>query len=300
MKKKSLLFSIVFTALHLSLAAQTYSFKVLVNKGKNEIKTGTTWQAIKVGSSLNANDEIKVAQNSYVGLVHVSGKPIELKEAKTYKVSELTKKVSAGSSVVTKYTDFILSSNEKSKNNLQATGAVHRGGSELPVYLPVTPELAVFYNSKQIIGFDKHGYQGPFTATFSSLFGDELKEVQSQDSTISIDLDGREFKNEDNVMVKIISNSDRKQSDDFTLKRLSKADRARIESLHAEIAAITSEESAMSKLVLASFYEKNNLYIDAATAYQEAIKLAPDVSAYREYYNDFLIRTKIKEFIKKD
>ena len=57
---------------------QDYTFKVLANKGSNEIKTGDTWQAVKTGASLKTGDEIKITENSYLGLVHATGKPMEL------------------------------------------------------------------------------------------------------------------------------------------------------------------------------------------------------------------------------
>ena len=59
MKKKLALF--VFALIGFVQAmAQDYTFKVLVNKGKNEIKAGSGWQVIKVGSSLKSDDELKV------------------------------------------------------------------------------------------------------------------------------------------------------------------------------------------------------------------------------------------------
>ncbi len=48
--------------------AQTYAFKVLINKGKNEVKTGNNWQAVKVGESLQSADELRVPENAYIGL----------------------------------------------------------------------------------------------------------------------------------------------------------------------------------------------------------------------------------------
>ena len=41
---------------------------------------------------------------------------------------------------------------------------------------------------------------------------------------------------------------------------------------------------------MAGYYEENLLIIDALTAYQEAIKLAPDVSLYSDSYKEFLKR----------
>ena len=122
--------------------AQDYAFKVLVNKGRNELKSGNNWQQLKVGLSLKSADELKISENSYLGLVHVSGKALELKESGNYKVVDLAAKVNGGSNVLNKYTDFILSSATAPKNRLAATGAVDRGEDNIQVYLP-TSELAV-------------------------------------------------------------------------------------------------------------------------------------------------------------
>jgi hypothetical protein len=299
MKNKIFFFSFVFVLTQLSVVAQNYSFKVLVNKGKNEVKSGNNWNAIKVGASLSEKDEIKVGSNAYIGLVHVTGKPLELKEENTYKVADLAKKISTGSSVLTKYTDFILSSNTTAKNNMNATGAVHRGPKELKVYLPTVAAQAVFYNSHQVINWDNEGLKGPFTVTFSTLFEDELKRIKTSENTVTIDLSSSEFQNEDNIMVIVTADSDAKQSAKYTLKRLSKSDKIKIENLLQEISSSTADETALNKFILAGFYEENNLLIDAATNYLDAIKLAPEVAEYKQYYHDFLLRTGVKTLEKK-
>ncbi|WP_333819045.1 hypothetical protein [Ohtaekwangia sp.] len=277
------------------VTAQEVAFKVLVNKGKNEVKSGANWQTIKVGSSLKAVDELKVAENSYVGLVHVSGKPLEVKQAGKYKVSDLAAKVSGGSSVLNKYADFILSSNTQKVNSMQATGAVHRG-SIIPLYLPIATQNPAIYNDEIIINWDAEKIPGPYIVKFKSLFDEELAKKQTNENSISINLADADFANEDNILVTVESKADpNKVSEVYTLKRLSKADKARIKNLLNEIAAQTEEETALNKLVLAGFYEQNSLLIDAITAYQEAIKLAPDVPTFKDAYNDFLIRNKLKD-----
>ena len=120
--------------------AQSYTFKVLANRGDNKIKTGEEWKPLKTGASLKAQDELIVSNDAYLGLVHASGKTMELRDAGNHKVSDLAKKVSqGGSSVASKYADFVLSkmSAEGKKNRLSATGAVHRGlGDPINIYLP--------------------------------------------------------------------------------------------------------------------------------------------------------------------
>src|ERR1044071_7035943 len=143
-----------------------YAFKVLANKGTNEIKSGNTWVAVKTGAALHKDDELKLAENSYIGLVSVTGKPLELKSAGSYSVVELLNKVSQKDpSVLNKYTDFILSSNsaEAKKNRLSATGGSHRGPvKELKLNLPDNSKTEVF-NNTVIITWEKSS--GPYVVT---------------------------------------------------------------------------------------------------------------------------------------
>jgi hypothetical protein len=86
-----------FTFLLILLASaafsQDYAFKVLANKGNNEVKTGASWTPLKTGATLRTGDELKLSENAYLGLVHVKGKPLELKLAGVYKVAELAAQV---------------------------------------------------------------------------------------------------------------------------------------------------------------------------------------------------------------
>src|SRR5688572_21910418 len=102
MDMKTRKLTLVFGFLFISslVLGQDYSFKVLANKGSNEVKSGDTWSPLKTGATLKKGDELKLAENSYVGLVHSSGKPMELKLAGAHKVDELAAKVGGGTSVL--------------------------------------------------------------------------------------------------------------------------------------------------------------------------------------------------------
>ena len=275
--------------------AQDYTFRVLINKGKNEMKTRSGWQQVKVGSSLQTSDEVKIVENAYLGLVHTSGKALEVKESGRYTVTELAARVSGGTSVVNKYTDFILSANTEAKNKLAATGAVSRGTDNIKVYLP-RPDNSVVYNDRVRIAWEPEGPQKSYEVIFKSMFGDELAVLETTGNFVSIDLGDRSFENEDNIIVTVAEKGTAgKSSEEYTLKKLSRADKDRIRAAYSEIAESTGEESAINKLLIAGFYEENNLLIDAIGAYQEAIQLAPDVPSYEEAYNDFLLRNGLKK-----
>jgi len=279
--------------------AQTYAFKVLINKGKNEVKAGNNWQAVKVGESLQSADEIRVPENAYIGLVHISGKPLELKQAGKYKVADLAGKVNGGTTVLNKYTDFILSTNEK-KTGIAATGAVHRG-NEVLLDLPRSENKPVqIYNPEVIVAWEKSDkLPAPYIVKFTSMFDDVLLQQETSANSITVNLDDKQFAKETNVLVQVISKADaNKASVTYTLQRASKVDRDRIKTNLGDISTQVEEPTAINKYVLAGVYEKNNLLIDAITAYQQAIQLAPDVPMYKEDYEAFLVRNKIRDIKK--
>jgi hypothetical protein len=276
-----------------SAYCQDYAFKVLVNKGKNEVKSVNGWEPIKTGASLKKDDEVKVENNAYLGLVHVTGKPLELKQAGKYKVIDLAAKIGGATSVINKYTDFILSANVEKKNKLSATGAVHRGTKGVKIYLPA-PEMSVVFNNKVTFSWQKGN--APYILVLKSMFGDELVKMETSDTTYTVNLSEPKFVNEDNIMIDVYPKSEpsqKKENPEYVLKKLSKADRDRIKVLLNDVSSISPEQNALSKLIMAGFYEQNKLIIDAGSAYLEAIKLAPDVAQYQEDYRTFLIRNAI-------
>ena len=271
------------------LSAQDYTFKVLINKGQNEIKSGNDWIAIKVGESLQSTDELRISQNGYLGLVHVSGKPLEVKKAGVHKVADLAGSLTPGSSVLHKYTDFILSSKTENNSSLTATGAVYRGDFDIKVYLPKSQN--VVYSDDVIIAWAKDAKAKKYIVKFNSMFGDELEKREVADTTFSLKLDGARLLKEDNILVEVSDAGDaRRVSETFVLKKLSSADKKRINTSLREIAAQMKEATALNQLLLAAFYEQNSLLIDASTALQQAIRLAPNIPDFQEAYRDFLVR----------
>lgn len=300
MKTRKLTLILLLFASSSVVLAQDYAFKVLANKGTNEVKSGESWQPLRTGASLRSSDEVKLADNAYIGLVHASGKPMELKQAGNYKVSELAAKVGAGSSVLNKYTDFILSSNsaEAKKNRLSATGAVHRGDNEagaIKVFLPEKQYSSIF-NPVAIVNWDGTKVAGPYVVTVKNMFEDELTKIETPENSIRIDLSDPKISSENAIFVEVSSKTDAKQvSQPYLIKKLSAADQEKIKKLLGEINTEVQDQNALNKLILAGFYEGNNLFIDAITAYEEAVKLAPDVPTYKEAYDEFMLRHGLKK-----
>jgi hypothetical protein len=299
MKIRTLTLIFAFVAASTFVSGQDYAFKVLANKGANEVKSGEAWQPLKTGASLRSSDEVKLADNAYIGLVHKSGRPIEVKQAGAHKISDLEKKVGVGSSVLNKYTDFILSSNsaEAKKNRLSATGAVHRATETAAIKL-ILPENqhSGIYNTKAVINWEGSKVAGPYIVTLRNMFDDELTKIETPETTIQIDLSDPKFVNENAILVEVSAKADEKQiSKQHLIKRLPAADQQKVKKSLNEIMGEVQEQTALNQLILAGFFEENNLLIDAITAYEDAIKLAPDVPSYQEAYDEFLLRQNLKK-----
>jgi hypothetical protein len=300
MKTIKLSLGLGFLMLSTLVFGQDYAFKVLANKGTNEVKSGDAWQPLKTGASLKKTDELKLGDNSYIGLVHASGKPVELKQAGTHKVSEIEQKLGTGSSVLNKYTDFILSSNsaESKKNKLSATGAVHRGpvgetASAIKLLLPESQHTGIF-NSQAVINWE--GGNGPYIVILRDMFEDELARIETPENSIKVDLTNPKYAASNAIFVEVSAKADPKVvSKRHLIKKLPQGEHDNVKNSLNEIMGEVSEQNALNKYIMAGFYEEHNLFIDAIAAYEEAIRLAPDVPTYKEAYDDFLLRHGLKQ-----
>ena len=275
--------------------AQGYTFKVLANKGDNKVKSGSEWQALKTGSSLNDTDELQVSADAYLGLVHSSGKTLELKEAGNHKVSDLAAKInSSGSSVASKYADFVLSkmSAESKKNRLSATGAVHRGTNDaIKVFLPSS--VGVF-SDKAIVRWDSLEGNNTYKVTLKNMFEDVLLSIETNNPNVELNLNDEKIAKENVVLLSVVNKNDETvKSGTYAIKKLPAADSEKVKAALSELMSEVDQETALNKYILAGFYEENNLLADALTSYEEAMQLAPEVESYKEAYLEFLLRNRL-------
>lgn len=297
MKTRKLSLVVAFVLSSAFVFAQDYSFKVLASKGANEVKSGGIWQPLKTGASLNATDELKVGENAYLGLISAEGTPVELRKAETIKVADIPVKKSG--SALNKYTDFILSSNaETKKNKLGATGAVVRDVKESKAIAIMLPEkdFPYVYNKSVIINWDGEKVQGPYVVTIKDMFEEPISKFETPEVSFTLDMSDAKFASQTAVFVEVNSKADPKLgSSRYYIKPMPVAEREKVKKQLDEILGDVSEETALNKIYLARFFEENNLLIDAIGEYEKAVKLAPDVPTFKEYYDDFLYRRGMKK-----
>jgi hypothetical protein len=128
------------------------------------------------------------------------------------------------------------------------------------------------------------------------MFDDELAKIETPETTITLDMKDARYVKENAILIEVKSKADPRQvSSQHLIKRLMPSDIEKIKTSLNEIMVEVSDQTALNKFILAGFYEENNLYIDAIASYEEAIKLAPDVTTFKESYDEFLLRHGMKK-----
>ncbi|MCE2998099.1 MAG: hypothetical protein LW863_21070, partial [Flammeovirgaceae bacterium] len=155
------------------------------------------------------------------------------------------------------------------------------------------------YNNTVVVSWEYNKNEAPYIVTVKNMFDDELMTLETPENLVQIDRSNPKLGNEDALLVVVKSKTDKSMiSKSKLIKKLSTNRQEAVKLLIDEMGAEIKEETALNKFIMAGFYEENKLLIDAITAYEEAIKLAPDVPTYKEAYEEFLLRNNLKEVIK--
>lgn len=285
-----------------SLSAQEMAFRVLASKGINT----ADGSALRVGSKITNDQSIQVGSSAYLGLAHISGKTLEIKQAGTYKISDLTARIKSGkpSSLASKYMDFVNSelSQKQDKNamarrykHMSKTGAVTRS-LDYPIAVMLANKEEIlgdkaaitwFVNEEKLpkdISIDQiTAYQ----VTIMDYFGNVVYQAETEDNTLVIDLkkeglEGKLFtykiaaKGNDKVTTE--EHSFVKMKDKKTKKFLN------------DYNELSQDNSALGKIIQAKYLEDKGLLVDALATYENVIAMESDVDAYKQLYKEFLQR----------
>jgi predicted secreted protein len=302
MKNFIFIFSLLLTT---TVFAQGYTFRVLANKGQNQVKKdGGSSVALKTGATLNAKDQLVAGSGAYIGLMHKTGKTIEVREPGTYTMASLEEKVAAKNvNVASKYAQFIASKmNDDGSvnplNRMAATGAVSRAvGGALPVFVP-QGSIEILSDNAVI------RWKAPEGAEEGAEYGIKIEnifdEVIYTDATTDmfINLDFNQIENETGLYLVTIStkvDGESVESERIGIKRVDADERGDLVANYEALKDEVSEETPLDKLVYASFFEENGMVLDALTKYEEAIQMSPEVEDFKALYDAFLIGYNLKE-----
>lgn len=274
------------------LYAQDFVFQVLVLDGEASYLKGEQWQTMELGQSLLQSDVIRLEKNSYLGLSHHNGNTISLKKEGTYEINHLGTKVGTKErDVASKYASLYVKS-LKNPTNKTVTASTERSLDQNRVKI-LLPNSVDVYNDEVILRWKNIASVGDkYEVKLKNMFNEviEVKEVQDTKTVLNFKED--KIAKERMIIVSVNSTEFKdQQSNDYGMKHLTPEEAAPIEQELRELKLeITDQQSALDKLILASFYEQNSLLADALTNYEYAISLAPEVEAFRVAYDQFIFR----------
>lgn len=287
---------------------QGYTFRVLANKGQNKVKKegATTAVALKTGATLAGGDELIASNGAYIGLMHKSGKTLEVRTSGTKKVSELEKLVNTNTaSVSSRYAQFLADKmNEKEepdyRSKLNATGAAKRALAGNEVIQVLVPSEANVIGNNAIISWDiPEGMDmNTFVVTVKNIFDEEIMKEEVNTNFINLDFTSEQMTNEEGLYIILVSAKENMEvtSGDIGLKRLTGEEASQYQEGLTALSSDIDNTSPLGKIIFASFYEENGLIVDALTQLEEAIRMSPEVDDFKELRKDLIERSSIKVY----
>lgn len=299
---KSILLTFASLLISIVSVAQSHVFSILASKGTNKIKQGTTWNEAKTGSKIYKGNTLKVTSNGYLGLMHKSGKTIELKTEGDFTISDLESKIqTSSSSYAERYTKFALNidGSKGAKHNYNVTGSVERGGKysllsddtikiikEIPLIMPwMTNNTEDKIELRIVDLFNKTHYTGKDIGQNAVI---DLSKSSIDPKTFMI-VNLFDPKSEDQEPLMISS---------FHLKMVQKDKAATIVKEYNLLVKELNLNSSLDNMILASFFVEQGLSNYAASHLYQAATLSPEIPDYKGAFFQYLdnegIVTKMK------
>lgn len=298
---KKTTFILLLALLTQQIHAQEYSFRVLASNGKSTVKGSKKgWKDLKTGAKLYDGDEVKLGDGGYLGLVHLSGKTIELSELKVYDISKLSSELLGGSkNLVSKYADYVMSKmspetkEENRRKYASVTGSVERSALENNIQLYLS-KITTVLNETAIIRWASNLKDPIYIVSVKNIFGEELLKIETTDSFYILNFRQESLMEgliNDFVIIQVSQkNGKMVKSESASIKKIDEEHAADLVSSLVKLQTNIGEESSLNNMILAEFYEENDLVLDATTCYEKAINQSPGIDYFQDAYNEFLIR----------
>lgn len=155
---------------------------------------------------------------------------------------------------------------------------------------------AELYNPTFIIRWKSVGDGAFYNVTLRDLFYEELLKIETSGNSVDVDWRNPKIAGADALLVEVqIKGNGNSKSPPNLVKKISAKARTVIDKLLSAESNALKEENARGKFASAAFFEEHHLLIDALTAYEYALSLAPGMPEYRVAYKAFLVKNKIDD-----
>ena len=138
-----------------------------------------------------------------------------------------------------------------------------------------------------------------FIVTIKNIFDEEIMKEEVTGNSIKLDFQSEKMQNEEGLYIIEVAakeNMEVTSGDGIAIRKLSAEEASEYEEGLNSLKAEVAEDSPLSKVIYASYYEENGLIVDALTAIEEAIKMNPDVEDFKVLKKDIIERSGIKVY----
>lgn len=298
--------------------AQDEVFKVLSLRGNvSVLKPNTEKLLLSTGRKLYKDENLEISSNSYVSLLHRSGRTIEMKTPGLHQVNDLSTRFGNGtSSVSERYANFVFGEASKEKEKemkknhqqyMAVTGAVVRSGNskssnsasalqrELNAQ-SILPASSDIFPSTSALRWRKLPSAKSYIVTISDMFDQTLLQKEVTDTVINIDFAKMGLKNSKMCLLNLSAKNgnDEVQAGKIGLRFVQGEALVKMQKEVTQIKSET-EGTVIGKVFLGVYYEEHHLYLDALNSYSEAVASDPENGDFKDAYNKFLARIGLLE-----
>lgn len=297
MKKFAIILCISFMSV--GVFAQDVIFKTLAAKGTCMVQRGANpdeYTPISTGLKIYEEDKIIITgSTSYVGLVSNDGKALELKKGGVYYVKDLSSALSSGeTSMAQKYLSLLVNDMSKvddnTARNMKYTGSVERSieNKDIVMFLPETTKIA---GTKGAIQWFPKSKIAQFDVNIYNLYEESVYTKTTADKTLSIDFSELGL-NPGQVYKMMVSDADDKNMNSgfISLQVPTRSEMAKYETDVNMLKTEVPENSAIGDMVIATYYEEQELFLNAIPYYERAIEKEPNIVEFQDAYNMFLFK----------
>lgn len=316
-----------------TLHAAEPEFKVIAVKGNAQYKKSGrgSWLKITTGSKFYNKDKLLLKGDAYLGMVHKTGRTYELTKPATYKVSTLSKKVSAKQSDVNKRMADYVFDEMSDVDDLLAQDDYHDDMGTLgSVERAVGGDVDILGKAADLAGANQETKNG--LSYFSDVFAssDEFlnSRIPRNSYLIDSDLELSWYSLEGNPTYKIIIKNrfDKNVFEKKTKDTVLKLDMAKIglmkdscywwhistpearssdycilwlseengKDVYREVNSLNNiigqRPGALDYLIMAKFYDEQNIVNRAFECYEKAVAASHGVDNYKKMFAKFLKR----------
>lgn len=264
-----------------------YTFKVLGLSGSVKKNTPSGAVSLTPGSKLSADESI-VIENGYCGLIHSTGKGVELKKSGTYSIAELSKSINTSGKqpkVSDRYVSYVMGQltkdesediNSNHRKYMEVTGSVERASTNYRIKL-----IALASNEIQpksyTLNWNSNVADAEYVLDVFNLFNEVVFSARTKENSAAVDFAPLFAKHGKNLIVSVkVSGRPEIKSKEYTFKL---ADPSQTKEL-----GLSEDKTPIGYMVNGIICEEHNMFVDALAFYREAANSEATVPEYKEAY----------------